>query len=74
MADGTQPYYQQEMAQPAIPQQQVIIQQQPVYVAVQPTAYPAYPTYYYSRAYYPPVGVNLNLGWSRGHYGHGHWR
>jgi len=74
MADGTQPYYQQEMGQPVIPQQQVITQQQPVYVAVQPTAYPAYPTYYYPRAYYPPVGVNLNLGWSRGYYGHGHWR
>ena len=67
MADGTQPYYQQEMVQP----QQQVITQQPVYVAVQP---PVYPTYYYPRAYYPPVGVNLNLGWSRGHYGHGHWR
>ena len=67
LADGTQPYYQQELAQP----QQQVITQQPVYVAVQP---PVYPTYYYPRAYYPPVGVNLNLGWSRGHYGHGHWR
>ena len=67
MADGTQPYYQQEMVQP----QQQVITQQPVYVAVQP---PVYPSYYYPRAYYPPVGVNLNLGWSRGHYGHGHWR
>jgi uncharacterized protein YcfJ len=70
MAEGTQPYYQQEMAQPVVPQRQVITQQ-PVYVAVRP---PVYPTYYYPRAYYPPVGVNLNLGWSRGHYGHGHWR
>ena len=67
LADGTQPYYQRELAQP----QQQVITQQPVYVAVQP---PVYPTYYYPRAYYPPVGVNLNLGWSRGHYGHGHWR
>ena len=67
MADGIQPYYQQEMVQP----QQQVITQQPVYVAVQP---PVYPSYYYPRAYYPPVGVNLNLGWSRGHYGHGHWR
>jgi len=67
LADGTQPYYQQELAQP----QQQVITQQPVYVAVQP---PVYPTYYYPRAYYPPMGVNLNLGWSRGHYGHGHWR
>jgi len=70
VADGTQPYYQPETAQPVITQQ-VITQQQPVYVAVQP---PVYPTYYYPRAYYPPVGVNLNLGWSRGYYGHGHWR
>jgi uncharacterized protein YcfJ len=34
----------------------------------------------YVRPYYPPVGVNLNLGWSNwnGHrhhgHGHGHWR
>ena len=53
--------------------QQVIVQQvlpQIVYVA---------PPFVYTRPFYPPVGVNLNLGWSNGghrHHGHGyrHWR
>lgn len=53
--------------------QQVIVQQalpQIVYVA---------PPVVYTRPFYPPVGVNLNLGWSNGghrHHGHGyrHWR
>ena len=49
-------------------QPQVVTQvMQPVY----PIAYP--------RAYYPPFGVNLNLGWSNwnghgGGHGHRHWR
>ena len=53
--------------------QQVIVQQvlpQIVYVA---------PPVVYTKPFYPPVGVNLNLGWSNGghrHHGHGyrHWR
>ena len=53
--------------------QQVVVQQalpQIVYVA---------PPVVYTRPFYPPVGVNLNLGWSNGghrHHGHGyrHWR
>ena len=53
--------------------QQVIVQQalpQIVYVA---------PPVVYTRPFYPPVGINLNLGWSNGghrHHGHGyrHWR
>jgi uncharacterized protein YcfJ len=32
-----------------------------------------YPAYYPRPYYYPPVGVSLNLGYSRG-WGHGHWR
>jgi uncharacterized protein YcfJ len=28
----------------------------------------------YARPYYPPVGVSLNFGYSRGYYGHRHWR
>ena len=49
--------------------QQVIVQQ-----AVPQTVYVA-PQVIYTRPYYPPVGVNLNLGWSNGgyrHYGYGH--
>lgn len=42
---------------------------QPVYV--QPAV--AYPGYY-SRPYYPPVGISLNFGYSRGGHGHRHWR
>jgi len=47
-----------------------------VYAA--PAVYPApvvYPSYGYA-PYYPPVGVSLNFGYSRGYggYGHRHWR
>ncbi|HSV46474.1 MAG TPA: glycine zipper 2TM domain-containing protein [Ramlibacter sp.] len=52
----------------APPQPQVVAT--PAYVA------PAYvaPAYYYPRPYYyPPIGISLNLGYSRGHR-HGHWR
>jgi len=46
-----------------------------VYAA--PAVYPApvvYPSYGYG-PYYPPVGVSLNFGYSRGYgYGHRHWR
>ncbi len=57
------------------PGQAVISQQvitQPIIVAAAPATvvYPAY----YGRPYYPPVGINLNLGWSNGNHGHRHWR
>lgn len=75
-------YAQQDSAAPEQTYQQVA--PQPVYVAAAPAVYPvvyqAYPTYpaYYARPYYPPIGINLNLGWSNGYYGHGprhgHWR
>lgn len=62
--------YSQPDAGQAVISQQVITQ--PVIVAAVPATvvYPAY----YARPYYPPVGVNLNLGWSNGNYGHRHWR
>ena len=44
---------------------------QPEVVATEPVYYP-----YYARPYYPPIGINLQLGygyWGHGH-GHGHWR
>jgi hypothetical protein len=57
---------------PQAPVAESVTYTQPVYVAVQPAPYPAY----YARPYYAPIGVNLNLGWSNGYYGHGHshWR
>ncbi|MGH8829466.1 MAG: glycine zipper 2TM domain-containing protein [Polaromonas sp.] len=66
-------------AQPAQPQ--TYIQPAPVQQAVyvQPVAYPAYyaqpyyaPSYY--APYYPPIGLSLNFGYSRGYGGHHHWR
>lgn len=65
--------------QPGFVQQQVYSQPvytqpvyaQPVYVQPAVVAYPGY----YSRPYYPPVGVSLNFGYSRGYgHGHRHWR
>lgn len=59
----TQPVYSQPVyAQP--------VYSQPVYVQPAVVAYPGY----YPRPYYPPVGVSLNFGYSRGGYGHRHWR
>ena len=60
----------QVISQPVAPQT-VIIAAPPVVYSTQ-----------YARPYYPPVGVNLNLGWSNGgnwhhgHHGHGqrYWR
>jgi len=49
--------------------QAVIINQPPVVVP----GTVVYPAAYY-RPYYPPVGISLNLGYSRGYYGHRHWR
>jgi hypothetical protein len=56
----------------------------PVYVQPAPVYYPApvyvAPAYYPAPYVYPPVGISLNLGYSRGwgrgwHRGHhGHWR
>lgn len=69
-----QPYPQTAYGQPVY--SQPVYSQQPVYVQPQVIApvltYPGY----YSRPYYPPVGVSLNFGYSRGGYGHGHrhWR
>ena len=69
-----QPYPQAGYAQPVYGQP--VYSQQPVYV--QPAMIAPVLTYpgYYSRPYYPPVGVSLNFGYSRGGYGHGHrhWR
>jgi hypothetical protein len=49
---------------------------QPVYVQPAPVVYPGYG--YYSRPYYPPIGLSLNFGYSRGghghRHGHRHWR
>jgi uncharacterized protein YcfJ len=47
---------------------------QPVFVQQAPVVYPGYG--YYSRPYYPPIGLSLNFGYSRGGHGHGHrhWR
>ena len=73
--------YQQEQALQTAPapqayyQPQPAIVQQPVYV--QPLAAPIYyaqPSYYgpsYYAPYYPPIGLSLNLGYSRGFGGHG---
>jgi uncharacterized protein YcfJ len=45
-------------------------------VAVPPAypAYPVYPVYYGSPYFYPPIGLSLNFGFSRGFGGHHHWR
>ncbi|MDP3605686.1 MAG: hypothetical protein Q8R59_08080 [Polaromonas sp.] len=45
---------------------------QPVYVQQAPVFYPGYG--YYSRPYYPPVGLSFNFGYSRGGHSHRHWR
>jgi len=49
--------------------------QQPIYVqpadvVVAPPVYRGY----YARPYYPPVGLELNFGYSDGYRGHRHWR
>ncbi len=70
---SAQPFY----SQPVYPQpsySQPVYSQpvyaQPVYVQPPVVAYPGY----YTRPYYPPVGVSLNFGYSRGGYWHRHWR
>jgi len=73
-----QPYPQTGYAQPGYAQP---VYSQPVYgqpVYVQPAVIAPVLTYpgYYSRPYYPPVGMSLDFGYSRGGYGYGHrhWR
>lgn len=64
-----QPVYGQPVYGQAVYPQPVY--SQPVYVQQAPVV--AYPGYY-SRPYYPPIGLSLNLGYSRGSHGHRHWR
>jgi hypothetical protein len=58
----------------------VYAQPAPVYAQPAPVYYPApvyvAPAYYPAPYVYPPVGISLNLGYSRGWRGgwHGHWR
>lgn len=65
-ANGQPVYVQPTYVQPAYVQPGVIL-------ASPPVVYPAYP-YYYARPYFPPIGVSLNLGYSRGYHGGGHYR
>ena len=70
--------------QPQTYYQPTQVQQQPVYmqpVVTAPAYYPAYaPRPYYGPSYYspsyPPIGLSLNFGYSRGFGGghHGRWR
>lgn len=69
----SQPVYSQPVYSQPVYSQPVYSQpvySQPVYVQPAVVAYPGY----YPRSYYPPVGVSLNFGYSRGGYGHRHWR
>ena len=67
--------YTQAPAQPIYAQP---VYTQPTYVQptyIQPSPVVVYPGYYGRPAYYPPVGVSLNFGYSSGGgYGHRHWR
>jgi hypothetical protein len=91
---GQQQYQQPQYAQPGgspwdnvVPEPGVVVSNAPAPVYVQPApvyAPPVYvqPAYTYPYAYpyaYPPVGISLNLGYSRGWggyrgYGYRHWR
>ena len=63
--------YQPEPMAQSQPYYPPTVVQQPVYV--QPVV--GYPAYYAQPApYYAPIGLSLNLGYSRGFGGHGHWR
>lgn len=65
----SQPVYSQPVYTQPVYSQPVYTQ--PVYVQPAVVAYPGY----YPRPYYPPVGVSLNFGYSRGYgHGHRHWR
>jgi uncharacterized protein YcfJ len=73
----------QTQAAPVYAEPPVVYSQPPVVYSqpqvVTQVVQPVYPIIY-PRAYYPPIGVSLNLGWSNwnGHHGHGHghrnWR
>jgi uncharacterized protein YcfJ len=71
-----------EVMQPQILQAPVLVNPAPaqVIVAAAPQVIYAASPAYYPRAYYPPVGVSLNFGWSNGQFGpahhrpHGEWR
>lgn len=66
---GVQPAYAQPVYSQPIYAQPVYTQ--PVYVQPAVVAYPGY----YPRPYYPPVGISLNFGYSRGYgHHHRHWR
>ena len=86
MQPSPQPYQPSQPSQPQTYMQPAPVQQQQIYE--QPVVYPAYyaapaPVYvqpYYARPayyapYYPPIGLSLNFGYSRG-FGGGHrrWR
>jgi uncharacterized protein YcfJ len=68
-------YSPQTYVQPAVVESYTTYQ--PTYVNSPAVVYTGYPSY---RPYYPPIGVSLNLGYSRGYghghrgHGHGHWR
>jgi uncharacterized protein YcfJ len=74
---SSNPSWVQPYAAPTVVTQQIITQ--PMLVAAAPVTYMAYPGAY-ARPYYPPIGLNLNFGWTNGHGGHGghgghhHWR
>lgn len=65
-----QPAYGQPVYTQPVYTQPVYVQ--PVYVQPAPVFHPGYG--YYSRPYYPPVGLSFNFGYSRGGHGHHHWR
>ncbi|MEO7391476.1 MAG: hypothetical protein ABIU58_04825 [Ramlibacter sp.] len=56
--------------------QVIAVQSANVYPAVYPAYYGGgYSAYYGAPYYYPPVGISLNFGFSRGYHHHrGHWR
>jgi uncharacterized protein YcfJ len=74
--DGVSP----QVMQPQILQAPVLVNPAQVIVAAAPQVIYAASPAYYPRAYYPPVGVSLNFGWSNGQFGpahhrpHGEWR
>jgi uncharacterized protein YcfJ len=54
-----------------------VMYQQPAYIESSTVfvAPPAYPRGYYNRPYYPPAGVEFNIGYGDGYRGgHRHWR
>ncbi|RYX88903.1 MAG: glycine zipper 2TM domain-containing protein [Comamonadaceae bacterium] len=77
------PVQQPVYVQPGFVQQPTYIQQGYSPVVAAPVVYQSAPVYYqrpyYAPSFYPPVGLSLNFGYSRGGYGYGgghrgHWR